>query len=194
MRKRNKFWIQFFVVLALTASTQLFVACAGESTQEAIIEETEGGLELLENEFAACEGVAGEPDVPFFLRDPSQFDTSNSRQASMAPHIYSSLNKMYPSRGSWRKSKKEILDLVDRYVWSPEEGRGVRLLLSCRRASAANRLWFTSVTICVGGVCAHASHLFPWLVPASSPKGPSLVAGAEGMAPTTRPKSYEYRS
>lgn len=130
MKLKPQYLIQILSLLALFTVSQFFVACGGPEPREAIIEETEGGLELLEQEFAECEGVV-EEDTPQFLRQRHHFDRSNPQQNLLEeqyPHEFSSLDQMYPLRGSFRKSKAEILDIVDRYIWSPEQGRAVKLL------------------------------------------------------------------
>jgi len=98
------------------------------------IEESEGGLDILEREFGEC--PTGEewlddntPEYPYNRSLQNGVSAQKQRQVEADfPHNYSSLSEMFPMRGSWRQSRQEVLDLVDRQVWSPELSRVVPLL------------------------------------------------------------------
>lgn len=99
----------------------------------AVIEDTVGGIEVLEQEFGECD--ESEPfaeDNPRFnmaWQGPVNQSARNQDLLEEAfPHVYSSINQLYPLQGSWRKSKAEIMDIVDRYVYSPELNTTVDLL------------------------------------------------------------------
>lgn len=115
--------------------SSLLLACSRDRHAPAVIEQTSGGYELLEQEFGECDegGVDGVlPNPPTFQQAKSRVNNASSRYQTALekayPHIYSSLNKEFPLRGSWRHSKAEILDLVDRYIYSPSLNKGMPLL------------------------------------------------------------------
>jgi hypothetical protein len=133
MSKNHKTLTPLITFLLLMFVTSFFVACSGPRAKiETVIEETEGGLELLEREFAECEGDIEDYNTPQFVRERAEFDylrVSNQRNIEeQFPHTYSTIGEMYPQMGSARQTKAEIMDLVDRHIWSSELNRGVQLL------------------------------------------------------------------
>lgn len=135
MNLLNKNIYKIILAAMLLLPGWLLVSCGGEfrpSTAPAVIEETEGGLEVIEAEFSECEGEEI-PDNPLdyvqFRHNssalPYQYQLSVERQF---PHEFDSANHPFPLRGSWRKNKAEILDIVDRRIWSPERGGHVAML------------------------------------------------------------------
>ncbi len=124
MEQKAKHLFQLTLLIAALVGSSLLVACGGKDTAPvaAVIEETPGGLELLEREFGECnEDEEADFNTPQYVRPRSSI-------VNDYPHQFSSLSELYPMRGTWRQSKTEIMDIVDRYLWSPELHRGVRLL------------------------------------------------------------------
>lgn len=115
-------WIKTIMATSLCLGLQFLTACG--SDHKANIEDTPGGLQLLQQEFAECTSEAVDLNPPVYVRKASDFD----QNPNLYPHQYPSLGAMYPQRGSFRQSKDEIMDIVDRSLWSPELGRGVKLL------------------------------------------------------------------
>lgn len=110
-------------------------ACSAKEPSEAVIEDTQGGFELLEREFGECENPdAVETDYNesrLVYSRPLQNNDSARKQLdveSQYPHRFANLGQMYPDRGTWRQTKEEVLDLVDRPIWSPEDKKIVPLL------------------------------------------------------------------
>ena len=103
-----------------------------QSPPKKIIEETPGGEELIEREFMECD-PSERTTNPYGYEQTTQ-STSHPlviKQASVQrqfPLDYSSIEKSFPLRGSWRKTKEEILDIVYRSFWSPEQNRPVKML------------------------------------------------------------------
>lgn len=129
-----------FIIPLLGFSFLLLLMTACESSFQAppllsvAIEESEGGQDILEREFSKCptgeEWLDDNTPIHPYNR-PLQNGVSAQRQRDVEsdfPHSYKSLDEMFPLRGSWRQSRQEVLDLVDRHVWSPELGRVVPLL------------------------------------------------------------------
>ncbi len=125
MKKTLVSTLQLILLITLLMGFNFLSSC-GPDAKEARIEDTEGGLELLEREFGECEEVTEDDNIPQYLRRASDFERRNQNQNTY-PHAYASLGEMYPMRGTFRQSKDEILDIVDRYIWSQE--RGVKKLL-----------------------------------------------------------------
>lgn len=102
--------------------------------EDAVIENTEGGEDLLEREFVECspeEWRENDNPAQYVYQRGGLNGTNGQRQReteTQFPHQFSSLGQMYPDRGTWRQSKAEILDLVDRHLWSPEQRRVVQML------------------------------------------------------------------
>ncbi len=121
------------ILIAAAGMTLLLSACSDRpSHNEAIIEETSGGEDILAQEFETCdEGYKSENPLSY-VQFRSSLNNSSTQQQSVVeqqfPMLYSSLGQSFPLRGSWRQSKSEILDLVDRHVWSPELRRPVEML------------------------------------------------------------------
>lgn len=127
------------LILLTSLPALLLISCGGgfqPSTPPAVIEESVGGMEVIEREFSECIGE-DIPDNPLnyvqFQPNPSSSYSAFAYQQNNAvkadfPHLYDSINRAFPLRGSWRQSKAEILDIVDRRLWSPEQGRDVPLL------------------------------------------------------------------
>lgn len=133
----------FYFILSLLGLTVLATSCSNSSSgagAPAVIEQTSGGFELLEQEFSECDegGVDGlvpsELTTPYRQARSSVNNYSTQYQAaidnSQYGHQFSSKDKGFPLRGSWRQSKAEILDLVDRYNYNPATGKGAPLLRS----------------------------------------------------------------
>jgi hypothetical protein len=120
MKKSVKILLQTLLVLGGLLSLNALTAC-GSDPQPAVIEDTPGGLALIEREFGECEGEVADDNVPRYLRSASDFDRWGSNQGAY-PHDFSSLGEMYPLRGSFRQSKAEIMDIIDRHIWSQERG------------------------------------------------------------------------
>ncbi|MCJ8278234.1 MAG: hypothetical protein MJK18_15445, partial [Bdellovibrionales bacterium] len=105
------------------------------STEPAVFEqeETDGGCDLLSREFdVECDTEAIEATRKPYNGPSSAIsraaDARHDQVMTEHPHEYSSRDKEFPLRGSWRQTKAEILDIVDRYLWSPEEQRPVELM------------------------------------------------------------------
>jgi hypothetical protein len=133
------YFIQFQKMLLGLVLLSGLVACQPQHripVQDAFIENTEGGMEVLDREFGEdyqCdEGELHDDNTPTFVyQRPAMTGLAGQRQQeieSQFPHTFPSLGQMYPNRGTWRQTKEEVLDLVDRHIWSPEENRVVRLL------------------------------------------------------------------
>ena len=125
-----KYFIQSFILMGLFLGMNFLASCGSDDAKETtIIEEQEGeesALELVEREFEACQGQPIEdPNTPKYLRRSNDFDWGDTSYMS---HSFRSLGEMYPERGSYRQSKAEILDIVDRHMYSPEKYRNVKLL------------------------------------------------------------------
>ncbi len=112
-------------------------ACSNEHdpalNEPSIIEESEGGLALIEREFGECDpNDIPSPDTPRFsqYQQPiNSYSVQNQRQVlDYFPHQYPSLGQMYPLRGSWRQSKSEIMDIVDRRIYDPSTNSDQPLL------------------------------------------------------------------
>lgn len=111
----------------------MLTACGGfQAKPEKIIEKTQGGQELLQMEFTEC-------DTSKISTNPYEYEQTRQnpshplviKQSSVEeqfPLLYSSIDKVFPLRGSWRKSKEEIFDIVYRHFWSPEQNRPVKML------------------------------------------------------------------
>ena len=56
---------------------------------------------------------------------------NEKRQAQVQrrhPHRYSSRNRTFPNEGSWRKTARQVDDILDRVIWSPEKQRAARMI------------------------------------------------------------------
>ena len=125
-------------LLGLSLLLALVTSCGSKLERAPLlsvaIEDSEGGQDIIDREFSECPG--GEEWIDdntaiYPYSRPNQNGVSARSQRNVEadfPHTYSSLNEMFPLRGSWRQSREEVLDLVDRHVWSPELGRVVPLL------------------------------------------------------------------
>ncbi len=120
MNSPTKF-LQTILILAALALGLNFLSSCGPKAKEAVIEDTAGGLELLEREFGECDEQTGDDNIPQYLRTSGSFERRSQNQGAF-PHNYPSLGEMYPNRGSFRQSKEEIMDIVDRHIWSQERG------------------------------------------------------------------------
>ncbi len=122
--------------VSLTALVFVFaLAACGDSfhsNPQKIIEKTQGGEDLIVREFTECDTsqVSTNPrEYSQERQDPSHpLMAEQSSVEREFPLLYSSLGKAFPLRGSWRKSKREILDIVYRHFWSPEQNRPVKML------------------------------------------------------------------
>lgn len=133
--KQNKFkLLTIFNPAVALITLALLSGCSDRPDHgPAIIEESEGGHEVLEREFYECapgESLNENPEnfVQYRPNDNTTADYQQTQVEQQFPHLYSSISKAFPLRGSWRQSKAEILDLVDRQIWSPEQRRVVPLL------------------------------------------------------------------
>lgn len=128
-----------YSILLLLLLLSSFTGCGDNHDNEvkaSFIEDTEGGEEIIEREFGEnfnCdEGDIFDDNEPNYVRNlPWQTGSAAGYQRSVEhhyPHTYSSLDQMFPERGSWRQTKDEIMDLVDRHLWSPERQGVVRML------------------------------------------------------------------
>ena len=139
MKTSNTF--AFYLILGanfLLAS--IFLTGCGDDpspaqNQPAVIEESEGGLALIEREFGECDpnDIPEEDNPRFRAQEQSRYHSYAAGQqyhvvTSAFPHEFNSLEEMYPNRGSWRQSKDEIMDIVDRYIYDPQVGRAVPML------------------------------------------------------------------
>ena len=127
LRKTAGLLISLIPVLILTACGDNF-----HSNPEEIIEKSQDGEELIQREFMEC-------DSSKMTTNPYNYEQTRqnpsyplvAKQSSVDeqfPLLYSSLGKVFPLRGSWRKTKEEILDIVHRHLWSPEQNRPVKML------------------------------------------------------------------
>ncbi len=119
MKQSTKYLFHTLVLASLFLALNLLSSCGTDSHKEAVIENSPGGLELLEREFGECDDGTVDDNVPEYLRSASHFER---RSQNDLPHSYPSLGEMYPSRGSFRQTREEIEDIVDRYIWSSERG------------------------------------------------------------------------
>ena len=127
------FHFKKIVLLAPLSSFFMLTACGGFHVKpEKIIEKTEGGEELLQREFTECDTgkISTNPyEYEQKRQNPSHpLVVEQSSVEKQFPLLYSSIDKVFPLRGSWRKSKEEILDIVYRHLWSPEQNRPVKML------------------------------------------------------------------
>jgi hypothetical protein len=136
MKHSKKIEIPFLLIILLSFASLLLISCGSPkpSTNAAAMEETVGGEEVFEQEFSECVATGAEvPENPMIYPQYKVNSSSPSNQQersieSQFPHLYSSLNHIFPERGSWRKTKAEIMDLVDRNIWSPEKNRNIKLI------------------------------------------------------------------
>lgn len=136
MMKKHGTLFYAFLLSALVLGSQFLVACSGSpGPQEAVIEETQGGFDLLDREFGECNESLDENsefyERKYAYRRPMQNSSSGRSQLDLEaqfPHSFQSLGQMYPNGGTWRQDKEEIMDIVGRYIWSPEKRRPVQLL------------------------------------------------------------------
>ena len=118
----------------LLASVVILSACGKgfDKKPKKIIEDTVGGEELIEREFTECdpsERTTNPYNYEQARQNPSHpLVKKQSVVERQFPLLYSSLNKDFPLRGSWRKTKEEILDIVYRHFWSPEQNKPVKML------------------------------------------------------------------
>ena len=130
-RLKNKF--SLLLILLVPIIGLALTACDNRPSQgEAIIEETKGGIEFIEREFSECDETleATDPENTQ-LNYVANYRSSSQNQRWLDesfPHEYSLEVERFPLRGSWRKTKSEIMDLVDRMIWSQELGQEVPLL------------------------------------------------------------------
>ncbi|MEM7645275.1 MAG: L,D-transpeptidase [Pseudomonadota bacterium] len=128
--------IHMLILLIGAGGFSLLVSCGGPSaapsTEPAIIEETSGGEELLEREFGECDESVIPGNPLDYVHTLPAVRTSEAREQinveSLYPHEFRSRNRLFPLRGSWRQSKAEIMDIVNRMIWSPDQGKAVPLL------------------------------------------------------------------
>lgn len=134
MSEFTKKYTFIFATLLVAIGSQFLIACDGSQPQHTatVIEETEGGIEFLEREFGECDESITSSDAENreFTYVHSRSGTTSQQQIveDNFPHSYGDDSNRFPFRGSWRKTKDEIMDLVDRQVWSPEKGQRVALL------------------------------------------------------------------
>lgn len=126
--------LSLFVINGLTA-------CSGDDdsftqpvVSPTVIEEAEsdGGCDILSQEFGVeCDDEAKDVTRKNYVginTSASRASDQMHRQVQQQfPHIYSSFDKQFPLRGSWRQSKEEVMDLVDRHIWSADEQKPVEL-------------------------------------------------------------------
>ena len=103
-----------------------------------VIESSPGGRELIEQESDTEDTKISQCNEdpnnnPYGYRQALQGSYSNYVEKQLQvdrdfPRLYSSLDKDFPLRGSWRKTKDEILDVVNKWLWSPEKGKPVQML------------------------------------------------------------------
>ena len=129
--RQKLFFIVFITVVAI--GSQFLTACESSTPQtEVAIEDTLGGVDFLNREFGEC-------DESITATDPynQEFKYVYQRTGETIeqrivednfPHDYSSEDKKFPLRGSWRKTKAEIMDIVNRQIHSTSVGGQVPLL------------------------------------------------------------------
>ena len=137
--KNNDSFLKQTVVAPLLLAFLLVLTACGKSSPApfvdapSMIEESIDGEEIIEREFSECaEGEsASENPMDYVQIRQNSSHPMVKKQISVQeqfPLLYSSLEKSFPLRGSWRKTKAEILDLVHRYLWSPEQNKPVPML------------------------------------------------------------------
>lgn len=127
---------KFAGLMALALPAFVLISCgkhqAAPQVKPAVIEDTESGFAIIEQEFSECEGESiPENPLDYVQYRPSSSSSAYNQQRTVEAqyrHIFSSIDHAFPLRGSWRKSKAEILDIVDRHIWSPEQGKVINML------------------------------------------------------------------
>lgn len=121
-------------------SLMLLISCGSKderfeqpSQEAAVIEETDGGCDVLAQEFGVeCDLNEGSYKrsawTPINTTAARASHSKNEQVLTDHPLTESSADKEFPLRGSWRQSRTEVMDLVNRWMWSPEQQKPVRLL------------------------------------------------------------------
>lgn len=120
------------------------------------------------------------------------------------PHKYKSRGRTFPNEGSWRKSARQVDDLLDRVVWSPEKKRSARIIddfdiilyvnvaprnSRTRDHSSAQRMQVFARE----GRSFYRTHL--WKISSGKPDGDKRIATYTGVFKLDQHRMYqEYKS